>query len=230
MTGRRTVRRAVFPWPVLFLALLVLAAGCQQNAEPTPTPGATTLPPVGVASGSGVASASGEIVPAQKADLGFATAGRVQAVLVEVGDRVQAGDVAGRARSSGAGSIRHRRTRRPLPGAGAPRRAAGRPALPGDRRRPGARRRGQGAVGAIERGRTLRRDRCGAVISRCRAERAPTALRRPARGGAHQRPGRAIQCGGCAATGAGRLRQPLMAQRHLRPAGESPAPGGDQQL
>ena len=32
MTGRRTVRRAVFPWPVLWLALLVLAAGC----HPTP--------------------------------------------------------------------------------------------------------------------------------------------------------------------------------------------------
>jgi multidrug efflux pump subunit AcrA (membrane-fusion protein) len=52
-----------------------------------PTPG---LPPRSVA---GAVTASGEVVAAQEAQMGFTTAGQVEAVEVEPGDEVQEGDV-----------------------------------------------------------------------------------------------------------------------------------------
>ncbi len=173
MTGRWTVRsRRSFRGPSSCWRCSLLAAGCQQNAEPTPTPAGHDIAARGRShrlwrgvsvrrNRSGAEGRPG--LPRTRARAGGAGGSRRPSA---------GGGVAGRAGSRGAGSIRHRRARRPLPGAGAPRRAAGRPALPGDRRRPGARRRGQGAAGAIERGRTLRRDRCGAGVSRRRAERA----------------------------------------------------------
>jgi len=74
---------------VVVVSLLVLS--CRQQIETTPTPAATTLPPVGVASSAGVASATGEIVPALKAELGFPKSGRVAVVEVAVGDHVESG-------------------------------------------------------------------------------------------------------------------------------------------
>ena len=57
---------------LLMALVMVLAAGCGQAQEPSPTP---------------VVSA-----PAQEAPMGFAMAGQVEAVEVDLGDEVQAGD------------------------------------------------------------------------------------------------------------------------------------------
>lgn len=86
------------PWKIALppaLALLLVVAGCNFGATPTPipTPAATPLPPIGVAVGGKVATASGEIVPARKAELGFPAAGRIQSMNVEIGDFVEAGTV-----------------------------------------------------------------------------------------------------------------------------------------
>ena len=83
-------------WTLLVLAVVsaALLAGCSpgQGVQPTPVtaapPTANPAPPL---RGGGV-SASGEIVPARKAQLGFALPGRVQSVPVQVGDPVRAGD------------------------------------------------------------------------------------------------------------------------------------------
>jgi HlyD family secretion protein len=93
MTCSRARRHGEILWLASLVVLSLLIAGCRQAAEPTPTPAATALPPVGVASGSSVATASGEIVPALSADLGFPTPGRVAQVLADVGDRVVAGQL-----------------------------------------------------------------------------------------------------------------------------------------
>ena len=75
--------------------LALLLAGCSFGATPTPvpTPAATPLPPIGVAIGGKVATASGEIAPALKAELSFPAAGRIQSIAVETGDAVDAGAV-----------------------------------------------------------------------------------------------------------------------------------------
>ncbi len=77
---------------ILALALIITLAGCAQTATPVPTPAATAVPtiPLQPASGSS-AKASGYVVPAHHAELGFTTAGRVASVDVAVGDHVEAG-------------------------------------------------------------------------------------------------------------------------------------------
>jgi HlyD family secretion protein len=80
-------------WALLVLVAMVLA-GCDfGREEPTPVP--TVPPPVvepGRSSRGGVV-ASGEIVAAREAELGFTVPGRVQRVDVALGDKVQPGDV-----------------------------------------------------------------------------------------------------------------------------------------
>lgn len=76
----------------MMVVIGVLLAAC---ARPTPTPGLPlATPPSGTgvrpAGGGGVA-ASGEVAPAEKAQLSFALAGLVIAVPVKPGDRVEAG-------------------------------------------------------------------------------------------------------------------------------------------
>ncbi len=76
-------------WPIA-LAICLLAA-CSRQPTPTPAPAATAVPTVPLRSTTGTAKASGHVVPAQKAELGFTTAGRVQTTAVDVGDQVEAG-------------------------------------------------------------------------------------------------------------------------------------------
>lgn len=75
------------------LLVLLLLTGCSQQPTPTPTPAATPIPPIPLEEGGGVVKASGNVVPALKADLGFAIAGRLKAVAVDVGDQVEAGEL-----------------------------------------------------------------------------------------------------------------------------------------
>jgi hypothetical protein len=63
---------------VLLLSLAVLIAGCGRTPEPSPTP---VLPPptpvLPSRSTGGAVTASGEVVAAQQAQMGFALAGQV---------------------------------------------------------------------------------------------------------------------------------------------------------
>lgn len=73
---------------------LILAgalAGCGAASTPTPIP--TIVLNAGQAASSAGVSASGEVVPAQKASLSFALTGIVKDVRVQAGDQVQAGQV-----------------------------------------------------------------------------------------------------------------------------------------
>jgi HlyD family secretion protein len=78
------------------LTVLVMLTGC-SSATPTLVPIVT--PTVAISNGrsytssTGLVTASGEVVPAQKADLGFAATGLVDTVEVKLGDRVEAGQV-----------------------------------------------------------------------------------------------------------------------------------------
>ncbi|MCJ7620255.1 MAG: efflux RND transporter periplasmic adaptor subunit [Anaerolineae bacterium] len=89
MTGRR--------WgiaSVLLLLLGVFATACGGAPQPSPTPVLTAPTPAlpSRSTGSTVA-ASGEVVAAQEAQMGFAMAGQVEAVQVSLGDEVQEGDI-----------------------------------------------------------------------------------------------------------------------------------------
>jgi HlyD family secretion protein len=82
----------------LWMVLLTMAAlvGCARASAlaPTPTPIAVateTDVATGPRSGGDAVVASGEIVPAQEAQLGFTVSGRVQAVAVAEGDEVRTG-------------------------------------------------------------------------------------------------------------------------------------------
>jgi len=75
------------------LALVLLLVSCRQRPTPQPTVQATPVPPIPLSATAGAVKASGNIVPALKADLGFPIAGRVKAVAVAVGDQVQEGDL-----------------------------------------------------------------------------------------------------------------------------------------
>ena len=83
-------RRSVFA--LAGLVFVFLLASCQQVTTPTPTPVTTPIPPISLTDSGGGAKASGKIVPAQKVELGFPTAGRVQQASVTVGQQVSAGD------------------------------------------------------------------------------------------------------------------------------------------
>lgn len=77
---------------LISLFFVLLLAACNQQPTPTPTPSATPLPAV-VNLPGGAVRAAGKVLPAQVAELGFATAGPVHAVAVKVGDPVKAGDL-----------------------------------------------------------------------------------------------------------------------------------------
>jgi HlyD family secretion protein len=81
-------------WIVLSLLLIVVLVGCGGEPTTQPVPIATAPPPAEEARSSrgGDVVASGHVVPAQKAGLSFALAGRVESVPVAVGYSVQAGD------------------------------------------------------------------------------------------------------------------------------------------
>jgi multidrug efflux pump subunit AcrA (membrane-fusion protein) len=84
-------------WAIGLLVLLAITlAGCGRapTPQPTPTPVATApLAAGGPRSSGGNVVASGEVVPALKADMSFTVAGRVQTVAVTEGDEIQAGEV-----------------------------------------------------------------------------------------------------------------------------------------
>jgi HlyD family secretion protein len=80
---------------LLVLGLALCLGGCDLGRSATPTPLPTlVLPGVepGRTSGGG-ATASGKVVPSQKAELSFPTAGQVKSLAVDVGDQVEAGAV-----------------------------------------------------------------------------------------------------------------------------------------
>jgi len=79
---------------VLILMLMTALVGCGRSSTPPPTPIATA-PPAGArpSSGSGMVAASGEVVPAQEAQLGFTAPGQVQTIAVAGGDEVEAGQM-----------------------------------------------------------------------------------------------------------------------------------------
>ena len=79
----------------LILAVAIVLVSCGGGPAPKvlPTPITTTSPGGRGSSSSRAVTASGEIVPAQKASLSFAIAGRVQKIDVALGDKVKAGDV-----------------------------------------------------------------------------------------------------------------------------------------
>ena len=88
MTGRR--------WglaTVLVLLLGVFATACGGSPQPSPTPVLTApTPALPSRSGGSAVTASGEVVAAQEAQMGFALAGQVETVEVNLGDEVVEGD------------------------------------------------------------------------------------------------------------------------------------------
>jgi HlyD family secretion protein len=78
---------------VLLLLLTVLATGCGQAPAPSPTPLLSAPTPVLPSrSTGGAVTASGEVVAARQAQMGFVLAGQVETVAVSLGDDVLAGD------------------------------------------------------------------------------------------------------------------------------------------
>jgi len=78
----------------LILLLMTALVGCGRSPTPPPTPIATA-PPAGTGPGasSPLVAASGEVVPAQEAELGFTRQGQVRTIAVAEGDEVEAGQV-----------------------------------------------------------------------------------------------------------------------------------------
>jgi len=83
-------------WGTAIIPLLLVAVvltGCGGAPEPSPTPVLTAPAPALPSRSSGAAvTASGEVMAAQEAQMGFALAGQVQTVEVELGDEVLQGD------------------------------------------------------------------------------------------------------------------------------------------
>jgi multidrug efflux pump subunit AcrA (membrane-fusion protein) len=79
------------------LPLMIASAGCARalaSPIPAPAPAVTqTSVEIGLHASTGTVAASGEVVPAQEAQLSFPVSGRVQTVAVTEGDEVQSGDV-----------------------------------------------------------------------------------------------------------------------------------------
>ena len=80
-------------WRGMVLIAILFVAACGGQPEPTPVPILTPAPTAAFEQRGGSVTASGEIVPEQKADLGFAVAGRIQTVMVAEGDQVEAGSL-----------------------------------------------------------------------------------------------------------------------------------------
>ena len=75
----------------LFLVVAILfASGCSASATPTSPEATATLLAVADTSGT---NAEGHVVPREKVYLSFASGGHVEKILVEKGDKVQAGQV-----------------------------------------------------------------------------------------------------------------------------------------
>ena len=83
--------QSIIGWLALMMMTLLVAAACNASPTPTPTPVATPLPDLELNPTGGSVRASGNIEPAQKAELAFPTAGRVERVAVEVGEMVTDG-------------------------------------------------------------------------------------------------------------------------------------------
>ena len=78
---------------VLVLLLGVFATACGGSPQPSPTPVLTApTPALPSRSGGSAVTASGEVVAAQEAQMGFALAGQVETVEVNLGDEVVEGD------------------------------------------------------------------------------------------------------------------------------------------
>ena len=81
---------------LLMSLVMVLAAGCGQAPKPSPTPVVSAPDPLASSQGSSFSgptvTASGEVVAAREASMGFAMAGQVETVQVDLGDGVLAGD------------------------------------------------------------------------------------------------------------------------------------------
>jgi len=79
-------------WIATILLLTTALVGCGRAPTPLPTPIATA-PPQGAAPHSigAAATASGEVVPARRADLSFPISGRVRTVAVSEGQQVSSG-------------------------------------------------------------------------------------------------------------------------------------------
>lgn len=90
------MRRSIFVI-VSLVALLLSACGQANSTEAVPTvvidAGNSSQPANDQPSSSGSVSASAVVVPVQDANLSFTTIGRVTQVNVQVGDKVNAGDV-----------------------------------------------------------------------------------------------------------------------------------------
>jgi HlyD family secretion protein len=78
---------------ILLLLVAVLLTGCGGAPEPSPTPVLTAPTPALPSRSTGArVTASGEVVAAQQAQMGFAMAGQVETVEVNLGDEVLEGD------------------------------------------------------------------------------------------------------------------------------------------
>jgi len=77
---------------VFLLLIAVLLTGCSPEPSPTPVLPAPTSALPSRSMGGGV-TASGEVVAAEEAQMGFALAGQVETVEINLGDQVLEGDV-----------------------------------------------------------------------------------------------------------------------------------------
>lgn len=75
------------------LVALILSTACSRQPAPLPTPVVTPAATAALAQRSGGVTASGELIPVQKAVLSFPTTGRIQTVAGTVGDQVAANGV-----------------------------------------------------------------------------------------------------------------------------------------
>lgn len=80
---------------ILLAIALAMLAGCggKPTPKPAPTPATTKSTTEGRGDSGNLVTASGVIMPVQKAQLSFTLAGRIKSIQVAVGDQVQAGQV-----------------------------------------------------------------------------------------------------------------------------------------
>jgi len=83
----------VSKWRTLFLVTLSLAAALVVAGCSSASTADSATPTVGAAVASSTVSATGEVVPAEWAELSFPVSGRATEILVQEGDVVQKGDV-----------------------------------------------------------------------------------------------------------------------------------------